>query len=117
MGLKSLKTQETFCIVSYFVTILHNTQSIIHKLGMLYHQFQNYIFFPVLCMLVNFARFCHRLNCVLSLSKTFNLLLSTGSTLEDPSGHDSKLVDWDVKNQNISCRKCGEVISKPLGRF
>ena len=36
----------------------------------------------------------------MSLSKTLYLLLSTGSTKEDPSGHDQKIVYWDVKNQN-----------------
>ena len=36
---------------------------------------------------------------VVSLSKTHLSLLSTGSTQEDPSQHDWKIVDWDVKNQ------------------
>ena len=35
----------------------------------------------------------------MSLSKTLNPLLSTGSTQEDPSQHDRKIVDWDVKNE------------------
>ena len=36
----------------------------------------------------------------MSLSKTLYPLLSTGSTQEDPSQHNWKIVDWDVKNQN-----------------
>ena len=36
----------------------------------------------------------------MSLSKTFYPLLSTGSTQENPSWHDWKNVDWDVKDQN-----------------
>ena len=35
----------------------------------------------------------------MSLSKPLHPLLSTGST-EGLSGHDWKMVDWDVKNQN-----------------
>ena len=42
----------------------------------------------------------HWRHCVVSLSKTLNPLLSTGSTQEDPSQHDWKIVDWDVKNQS-----------------
>ena len=44
---------------------------------------------------------CHRQwsHCVVSLSKTLYLLLSTGSIQEDPSRHDWKIVDWGVKNQ------------------
>ena len=43
--------------------------------------------------------------CIVSLSKTLYPLLSTGSTQEDPSQHDCRNVDWDVKikkqtNQN-----------------
>ena len=34
----------------------------------------------------------------MSLSKTLYPLLSTCSTQEDPSRHNLKLVDWDVKN-------------------
>ena len=34
------------------------------------------------------------------MSKTLHPLLSTGSTQEDPSQHDWKIVSWDVKNQN-----------------
>ena len=41
----------------------------------------------------------HRRHCVVSLSKTHVSLLSTGSTQEDLSRHNSKIVDWDVKNQ------------------
>ena len=35
-----------------------------------------------------FETHCKRSHCVLSLSKTLYLLLSTGSTQEDPSRHD-----------------------------
>ena len=38
-------------------------------------------------------------HCVVSLSRTHLSLLSTGSTQEDPSRHNWKIVDWDVKNQ------------------
>ena len=40
-------------------------------------------------------------HCVVSLSKAIYLLLNTGSTKEDrkTSGHDLKVVDWDVKHQ------------------
>ena len=38
-------------------------------------------------------------HCVVSSSKTLYPLLSTGSTKEDPSQHDWKIDDWDVKNQ------------------
>ena len=41
----------------------------------------------------------HLLHCVVSLSKTHLSLLSTGSTQEDLSKHNLKIVDWDVKNQ------------------
>ena len=41
----------------------------------------------------------HRLHCIVSLSKTHYSLLSTGSTQEDPSRHNWKIVDCDVKNQ------------------
>ena len=37
----------------------------------------------------------------MSLSKTHLFLLSTGSTQEDLSRHNWKIVDWDVKNQII----------------
>ena len=36
----------------------------------------------------------------MSLSKTHYPLLRTGSAKEDPSRHNSKVVDWDVRNQN-----------------
>ena len=39
----------------------------------------------------------------MSISKTLYPLLRTGSTQEDRSGHDRKIVDWDVKNQNKQC--------------
>ena len=42
---------------------------------------------------------CRQSHCVVSLSKTLYPLLSTGSTHEDPSRHDRKIVDLDVKNQ------------------
>ena len=41
----------------------------------------------------------HRRHCVVPLSKTHLSLLSTGSTQEDPSRCNWKIVDWDVKNQ------------------
>ena len=37
-----------------------------------------------------------RSHCVVSLSKTLFLLLSTGAAQEDSSGHDRKIVDWDT---------------------
>ena len=40
-----------------------------------------------------------RRHCVVLLSKTHLSLLSAGSTQEDPSRHNRKIVDWDVKNQ------------------
>ena len=41
----------------------------------------------------------HQSYCVVSLSKTHQSLLSTGSTQENLSRHNWKIVDWDVKNQ------------------
>ena len=41
----------------------------------------------------------HRRHCVVSLSKTQLSLLSIGSTQEDPSRRNWKIVDWDVKNK------------------
>ena len=41
----------------------------------------------------------HRRHCVVSLSMAHLSLLSTGSTQEDPSGHNCKIDDWDVKNR------------------
>ena len=41
----------------------------------------------------------HRRHCLVSLSKTQLYLLSTGSTQEDPSRRNWKIVDWDIKNQ------------------
>ena len=41
----------------------------------------------------------HWRHCVVSLSKTHLSLLSTGSTQEDPSQHNWKIVDLDVKDQ------------------
>ena len=35
-----------------------------------------------------------------ALSKTLYPLISTGTTQEDPSRHDWKNVDWDIKNSN-----------------
>ena len=46
---------------------------------------------------------------VVSLSKTHLSLLSTGSTQENLSRHNWKIVDWDVKNQikqNNLTKKC-----------
>ena len=42
---------------------------------------------------------------IVSLSKTLYPLRSTGSAQEDPSQHDSKSVDWDVKNQIKQTKK------------
>ena len=41
----------------------------------------------------------HGRHCVVSLSKTHLSLLSTGSTQEDQSRHNWKIIDWVVKNQ------------------
>ena len=41
----------------------------------------------------------HRHKCIVSLSKTHFPLLSTCSTPKDPSLHNCKIVDWDVKNK------------------
>ena len=49
----------------------------------------------------------HRHHCVVSLSKTHVFLLSTGSTQEDPSRHNWKIIDWDVKDQ-IKQTKCSK---------
>ena len=38
---------------------------------------------------------------LLSLSKTFYPLLSTGLTQEDPSDLTENFVNWDVKNQDL----------------
>ena len=43
----------------------------------------------------------HRRHCNVSLSNTLYPLLSTSSIQEDPSQHDWKIVEWDVKNQNL----------------
>ena len=40
----------------------------------------------------------HRRHCIMCLSKTNVSLLSTGSTQEDISRHNCKIVDLDVKN-------------------
>ena len=51
----------------------------------------------------------HWRHCVVSLSKTHLSLLSAGSTQEDPSRHNRKIVEWDVKKtyqtkkQNYLC--------------
>ena len=36
----------------------------------------------------------------MSLSMTLYPLLSTGSAQVDPSRHNRKIVDWDIKNQH-----------------
>ena len=43
----------------------------------------------------------HRRQCVVSLGKTLYPLLSAGSTQVDPSRHDIKDVDLDIKNKLI----------------
>ena len=47
----------------------------------------------------------HWRHCVVSLNKTHLSLLSTGSTQEDPSLYNWKIVDWDVKNQIKQTKK------------
>ena len=37
----------------------------------------------------------------MSLSMTLYPLLSISSTQEDPSSHELKSVDWDVKNESL----------------
>ena len=39
---------------------------------------------------------------IVSLSKTLYPLLSTGSSQEDPSRHNRKIVDWDVKKKQTN---------------
>ena len=41
----------------------------------------------------------HLRHCVVSLSKTLYPLIRNGSTQEDPSRHNWKIADWDLKNQ------------------
>ena len=41
----------------------------------------------------------HMRQCVVSLSNTHLSLLSTGSTQENPSRHNRKIVYWGVKSQ------------------
>ena len=41
----------------------------------------------------------HLRHCIMCLTKTHLYLLTAGSTHEEPSGHNWKRVDWDVKNQ------------------
>ena len=47
------------------------------------------------------------LYCAVSLSMTFYPMLSTGSTQKDRklSGHDCKIVDWDVKHQQTQVKR------------
>ena len=54
----------------------------------------------------------HRRHCIVSLSKTHKSLLSTGSTQEDPSRHNWKIVDWDVKNQIKQTKAYGTLKNK-----
>ena len=56
-------------------------------------------------------------NCVDSLSKTHLSLFSNGSTKEDPSQHNRKLVDWDVKNQIKKKDSCNGVVALPAKSF
>ena len=44
------------------------------------------------------------MHCFVSLRKTLHPLISTGSTQEDPSRHDGKTLDWDVKNIKKNCQ-------------
>ena len=41
----------------------------------------------------------HLRHCIMCLTKTHKYLHTTGSTHEEPSRHNWKRVDWDVKNQ------------------
>ena len=43
----------------------------------------------------------HRRHCVVSLSKTHLSLLITGSTQQNPSRYNWKIVDWDVKKTKV----------------
>ena len=47
----------------------------------------------------------HWHHCVVSLNKTHLSLLSTGSTQEDLTQHNQKIIDLDVKNQIKSINK------------
>ena len=52
--------------------------------------------------------------CAVSLNKIHLSLLSTGSTHEDPSQRNSKLVDCDVKNQIIVLGRCNVIFNDIL---
>ena len=54
----------------------------------------------------------HWLPCGVSLCKTHLSLPRTGSTQEDPSGQNWKIVDWDVKNQIKQTKSTSIVISR-----
>ena len=43
-------------------------------------------------------------HCVVSLSKTHLSMLSTGSTQEDLSQHNCKIIDWDVESNQTKLR-------------
>ena len=47
----------------------------------------------------------HLRHCVVSVSKALYSLLSTGSTQEDLSKHNQKIVKWDVKHQHKKKKK------------
>ena len=47
-----------------------------------------------------------RRHCVVSLSKTHSSLFSTGSTQEDPSQHNLKIVDSRVVNLGTTTKLC-----------
>ena len=48
----------------------------------------------------------HRRHCIVFLSKTLYPPLSTGSNQDDPSHHDRKTVDWDVKDESKQTYMC-----------
>ena len=59
----------------------------------------------------------HWCHCVVSLSKTHLSLLITGSTQEDLSWHNWKIVDWDVKNQINQSIKVGHNLVNLVGAY
>ena len=59
----------------------------------------------------------HRRHCVVSLSKPHLSVLNTGSTQEDPSRHNRKIVDWDVKNHIKHTKQLNRIIFKAAERL
>ena len=79
-----------------FVNLVYNRQTLysIQKLGAQWLSRRVLDSRPRGCMLEP-----HRCHCVVFLSKIHWSLLSTGSTQDDLSRHNWKVVDWEVKNQ------------------